>query len=136
MAHQVQSMLSPKPKRLIFTPIEQTYIQELVRITTQVRMRKDEKKWASRIRLVGLLELQSKTLRHDQLVEFFNTYHIKGKIIYARMGKKIVATNKHLIVNVLKISNKGWKKQKHAYKQTTQAMFQHIALLRAYVNTK
>jgi hypothetical protein len=33
------------------------YIQELERITTWVTMGEDEKKWASKIRLVGLLEL-------------------------------------------------------------------------------
>ncbi len=30
------------------------------------------------------------------------------------MGEKIVAIDKHLIVDVLKISNKGWKEQKQA----------------------
>jgi hypothetical protein len=30
-------------QRLIFTPIEKTYVQELERITTQVSMGKDEK---------------------------------------------------------------------------------------------
>jgi MOSC domain-containing protein YiiM len=47
-------------------------------------------------------------------VEFFNTYQIKIKTIYAKMGEKIVAIDKHLIVDVLKISNKGWKEQKQA----------------------
>jgi hypothetical protein len=51
-------MLSLKPERLIFTPIEQTYIQELERIITWVTMGEDEKKWASKVKLVGLLKLQ------------------------------------------------------------------------------
>jgi hypothetical protein len=34
---------------------------------------------------------------------------MKGKTIYAKMGEKIVAVDKHLIANVFKISNKGWK---------------------------
>jgi hypothetical protein len=49
------------------------------------------------------------------------------------MGEKIVAIDKHLIANIFKISNKSWKKQKQAYKQTTKATPQHIALPRAYV---
>jgi hypothetical protein len=44
------------------------------------------------------------------------------------MGEKTIVVNKHLIVNVSKISNKGWKKRKQAYKQIVEAMFQHIAL--------
>jgi hypothetical protein len=40
-------------------------------------------------------------------MEFFNTYQIKGETIYAKMGKKIVAIDKHLIVEVFKISSKG-----------------------------
>jgi hypothetical protein len=43
MAHQTRYVLSPKPERLIFTPIEKTYVQELERITTQVSMGEDEK---------------------------------------------------------------------------------------------
>jgi hypothetical protein len=38
-----------------------------------------------------------------------------------------------LIANVFKISNKSWKEQKQVDKQITKAMFQHIALLRAYL---
>jgi hypothetical protein len=62
------------------------------------------------------------------MVEFFNTYHSRRKTIYAKMGEKTIVVNKHLIVNVSKISNKGWKKRKQAYKQIVEAMFQHIAL--------
>jgi hypothetical protein len=62
---------------LIFTLVEQTYTKELEKITTQVKMGKDEKKWASIIGLVGLLELQWKTPHYDWLVEFLNTYQIK-----------------------------------------------------------
>jgi hypothetical protein len=57
--------LSLRPNRLIFTPIEQTYTQELERITTRVRMGKDETQWASKVRLVGLLELQWRTPHYD-----------------------------------------------------------------------
>jgi hypothetical protein len=67
-------------------------------------------------------------------MEFFNTYQIKGKTIYARMGEKTIAIDKHLIIDVFKISNKGWKEHKQVNKQTIETMFQHIALLGAYVN--
>jgi hypothetical protein len=40
-------------------------------------------------------------------MEFLNTYQIKGETIDARLGEKIIAIDKHLIVGVFKISNKG-----------------------------
>jgi len=54
---QARFILSPKLERLIFTQIEQSYTQKLKKITTSVKMGKDEKKWALRVRLVGLFEL-------------------------------------------------------------------------------
>ncbi len=116
MACQAMSMFLHEPKRLIFTPIEHMYIQELERITTWVRMGYDEKQWASTVRLVGLLDLQWRAPHHDLFVEFLNIYQIKGKTIYVKMGEKNVAIDKHLNVDVFKISDKGWKKQKQANK--------------------
>ncbi len=69
-------------------------------------------------------------------MEFFNIYQIKGEILYAKMGEKTIVVDKHLIVDVFKISNKGWKEQKQVNKQTTKTMLQHITLLGAYVKTK
>lgn len=79
-------------------------------------MGEDEKQWVSRAGLVGLLELQWRTPHHDWLMEFLNIYQIKGETIYAKMGEKIVAIDKHLSVDVFKISNKGWIEQKQANK--------------------
>jgi len=58
------------------------------------------------------------------------------EIIYANMGEKIVVIDKHMIVDVFKISNKGWKEYKHVNKQIVKTMLQHIALLGTYVKTK
>jgi hypothetical protein len=55
MFHQTRSVLSPTLERFIFTPTKHGYIQELER--TWVKMGKDEKKWASRVGLVGLFQL-------------------------------------------------------------------------------
>jgi hypothetical protein len=90
------------------------YIQELERITTWVKMGEDEKKWASKVGLVGLLELKWITPRNEWLVEFLNTYQIQREIIFARLGEKFIIINKHLIVDMFKFSNKGWNKQKQA----------------------
>ncbi len=58
----------------IFTPIEQLYIQELERIITWVKMGEVEKRWATNIGLVGLLEIDWRTPHHDVLVEFLNSW--------------------------------------------------------------
>jgi hypothetical protein len=65
-----------------------------------------------RVRLVGLLKLQWRTPSHDWLVEFINIYQIKGKTLYAKMVENIIVIDKHLIIDVFKISNKGWKEKK------------------------
>ncbi len=62
--------------------------------------------------MVGLLELQWRTPSHDWLVEFINIYQIKGKTLYAKMVENIIVIDKHLIIDVFKISNKGWKEKK------------------------
>ncbi len=51
-----------------------------------------------------------------------NTYQIKEKTIYVRLGKKIVVIVKHLITNVFKISNIGYKEQKQVDKYIAEAM--------------
>jgi hypothetical protein len=44
------------------------------------------------------------------------------------MGEKTIVIDKHLIVNVFKISKKGWKKYKQTNKQIVKAMLQCITL--------
>jgi hypothetical protein len=52
------------------------------------------------------------------------------------MGEKTIAIDKHLIANLFKISNKGWKEYEQANKQIIEAMLKCIALPRAYVKIK
>jgi len=52
------------------------------------------------------------------------------------IGKKVINVDRHVIINVFKISNIGWKEKKHANKQTIEAMLQGIALLSVYINVE
>jgi hypothetical protein len=52
------------------------------------------------------------------------------------MGEKTIAIDKHLIANLFKISNKGWKEYKQTNKQIIEAMLKCIALPGAYVKIK
>jgi hypothetical protein len=65
MSHRAKFVLSLELEKLIFTPIKHAYNMELERITTWVRMGKNEKQWASIVKLVGLFELQWKAPCHD-----------------------------------------------------------------------
>ncbi len=69
-------------------------------------------------------------------MEFLNTYQIKEKTIYVRLGEKIVVVVKHLITNVFKISYIGYKEHKQVDKYIAKAMFQRIILPGAYVNVE
>jgi hypothetical protein len=57
MSHQTRFILSPKLERLIFTPTKHGYSQESERVITWLKMGEDEKKWASKVGLVGLFQL-------------------------------------------------------------------------------
>jgi hypothetical protein len=50
------------------------------------------------------------------------------------IGEKVINIDRHVIINVFKISNIGWKENKQANKQTVEAMLQGITLLSAYIN--
>jgi hypothetical protein len=49
-----------------------------------------EKKWASKIGLVGLFEIEWRTPHHDLLVEFCNSWKVENENrIYARIKEKV-----------------------------------------------
>ncbi len=48
----------------------------------------------------------------------------------------MINVDRHVIINVFKISNISWKEKKQANKQIAKAMLQGIALPNAYINAK
>jgi hypothetical protein len=52
------------------------------------------------------------------------------------IGEKVINVDRHVIINVFKISNIGWKEKKQANKQIAEAMLQGIALPNAYINAE
>jgi hypothetical protein len=52
------------------------------------------------------------------------------------MGGKIVAIDRHVIIDVLKISNTKWNEQECVDKQIVEAMFQGVVLFIIYINEK
>jgi hypothetical protein len=58
--------------RYVFTPTEQTYNGNLKNILLWISFREEERAWANKVQLVGLLEIEWKTFHHNILVEFLN----------------------------------------------------------------
>jgi hypothetical protein len=60
----------------------------------------EEEDWASKARLVILFLMEWQTLMHDVILEFFNTFVIKGVNIYFGHKDKVYVINKQLIIDV------------------------------------
>jgi hypothetical protein len=73
----------------IFTPIEQTYNNNLNNIFLLTSFKEEERTWANKISLVGLFEIEWKTPCHIILVELLNNWkldfeHNKIKVTMAK----------------------------------------------------
>ncbi len=93
-----------------------------------------EKRWASKVGLLGLFEVQWRRPQHDLLVEFLNSWKVEKKeTIYVQIVEKVIVVDKHVIIDMFKISSTCWKEWKQADKQIVEAMLQGIILLKAYI---
>jgi hypothetical protein len=65
----------------------------------------EERKWANKVGLVGMFEIEWKTSHHNILVEFLNnwTLDFKHNRIKVMMAEKQKIINRHLLAKVLKI---------------------------------
>jgi hypothetical protein len=65
----------------------------------------EERKWANRLILVGLFEIEWKTPRHNILVEFLNNWKLDSKHnrIKVMMIEEQKIIDRHLLTKVLKI---------------------------------
>ncbi len=88
--------------RYIFTPIKQSYNNNLNNILLWINFKKEKRTWANRACLLGLFEVKWKTPRHNILVEFLNNWkldseHRKIKIM---MGEKQKIIDRHFLAEV------------------------------------
>jgi hypothetical protein len=68
----------------------------------------EERAWANKTGLVGLFEVEWKTLHHNILVEFLNwKLDFEHKKIKFMLGEEQKIINKHLLVEVFKIYHTG-----------------------------
>ncbi len=66
----------------------------------------EEEEWASKVRLITLFLMNQKSLMLNIMLEFFNTFVIKGTYIY--FGYHVYVISKQLIVNVFGVYVEGY----------------------------
>ncbi len=91
--------------RYIFTPIEQSYNNNPKNILFWTSFEKEKRAQANKARLVGLFEVEWKTLHHNILVEFMNNQKLDSEhnIIKVMLKEEQKIIDKHLLEEVLKI---------------------------------
>jgi len=72
------------------------------------KMGESEDVWASKVGLVTLLAIEWKEPHHDTLVEFLNTFVIKGSEIYCGRINIVYVINKQLIADALGVYQSGY----------------------------
>ncbi len=70
---------------------------------------KEERAWANKVGLVGLFEIEWKTLHHNILVEFLNKWKLdpKHNRIKVMLGEEQRIIDKHVLAEVFKICHTG-----------------------------
>jgi hypothetical protein len=68
----------------------------------------EEEDWASKPRLVPLLLMDWQTLMLDVMLEFLNTFLIKGAYIYFGHKDKVYVSSKQLIVDAFGVCVEGY----------------------------
>jgi len=92
---------SPNPNRFMWIQIKQNYDKHVERMENWKDI-SEEEKWASKARLVNLFLMNWEALMPYIMLEFFNTFVIKGIETYLGYHDKIYIISKHLIVDVVK----------------------------------
>ncbi len=72
------------------------------------KMGKGKEVWVNKVGLVTLLVIEWKEPDHEILVEFLNTFVIKGSKIYCRRRNMVYVISKQLIANALGVYYNGY----------------------------
>ncbi len=70
----------------------------------------EEEDWASKARLIPLFMMCWKASMFDVMLEFLNTFVIKGTYIYFGHKDKVYVISKQLIVDVFRVCAEGYVK--------------------------
>jgi hypothetical protein len=71
----------------------------------------EEENWASKVRLVPLFLMGWEAPMPDVMLEFLNTFLIKGANIYFRHKDKVYVIDKQLIIYVFGMCAEGYVKE-------------------------
>jgi hypothetical protein len=70
----------------------------------------EEEEWASKAKLVILFQMNWETPMLDIVLEFFNTFVIKGTNIYFGYQNKVYVISKQLVIDVFGVCVEGYAK--------------------------
>ncbi len=91
----------------MWTQMKQNYDKHVEHMENQKDINEEED-WASKARLVPLFPMEWEVPMLDVMLEFFNTFLIKGANIYFGHKDKVYLINKQLIIDVLGVCVKGY----------------------------
>ncbi len=97
----------PDPERFIWTQTKHNYDKHVERMDNWKDI-VEEEDWAFKARLVPLFLMDWQASMFDVMLEFLNTFLIKGADIYFGHKDKVYVINKQLIVDVFGMCAKGY----------------------------
>jgi hypothetical protein len=127
----------PNVTRLFFTPTKQSYSKHVEIIKMWKNMGDSEQTWASKARLVTLLDIEWNELNHDNLVEFLNTFMIKAnEICFGRKGV-VYVIGKQIIAYAFGLCQSGYAKDPkgHVTKMLVEELLFNHDIKPPYINT-
>ncbi len=99
----------PNPKRFMWIHTKQNYNRHVERMENWKDI-SEEKDWGFKAGLVPLFLMSWEALMLNVMLEFLNTFVIKGTNIYFGQKDKVYVINKELIVDVFGICIEGYVK--------------------------
>jgi hypothetical protein len=100
----------PGPKRFMWTQTKQNYDKHVEQMENWKDIIKKEN-LASKARLVPLFLMGWETLISHVMLEFLNTFLIKGVDIYFGHKDQVYVTSKQLIVDIFGVCEEGYVKE-------------------------
>jgi hypothetical protein len=97
-------------QQFMWTQMKQNYDKHVKQMENLKDIAKEED-YASKARLVPLFLMRWEALMLDVMLEFLNTFLIKGAYIYFGHEDKAFVINKQLIVDVFGVCAKGYVEQ-------------------------
>ncbi len=102
-----KSIKIPNPERFMWTQTKYNHDKHVERMENWKDI-VEEEDWASKAKLVPLFLMDWEAPMPNVMLEFLNTFLIKGMYSYFEHKDKVCVINKQLVVDVFGVSIKGY----------------------------